>query len=89
MMPALKLGTIDIGGDGKEILLEAIKRKYNYNLDKNDVAFSDPESVTVPNPTHNSFIYIGPKAESGYYGIKKIYYNRSAEIGRASCRERV
>ena len=83
-MPALKLGTIDIGGDGKEILLEAIKRKYNYNLDKNDVAFSDPELVTTPSPTHNSFIYIGPKAESGYYGIKKIYYNRIhvSELGR-------
>lgn len=83
-MPALKLGTIDIGGDGKEVLLEAIKKKYHYSLDKDDVGFSDPERVTVPNPTHNTIIYIGPKATSGYYGIKKIYYNRIhvSELGR-------
>lgn len=83
-MPALKLGTIDIGGDGKEVLLEAIKKKYHYSLDKEDVGFSDPERVTVPNPTHNTLIYIGPKATSGYYGIKKIYYNRIhvSELGR-------
>lgn len=73
---ATTLGTIDIGGNGKEVLLSSLNLKLGTNFSMDDFEFGDPTEVTMPNPTHNTVITFGPKAHSGYYGIKKVYYNR-------------
>ena len=73
---ATVLGTVDAGGDGKEVLLASLNYKLGKDFTLDDFEFSDPEPVAIPNPTHNTMIKFGPKAHSGYYGTKKIYYNR-------------
>ncbi len=82
----LQLGTIDIGGDGKEVLLDSLNFKLSTNFKLEDFDFGLPAAVTTPNPTHNTVITFGPKAHSGYYGIRKIYYNRVhiSELGNIS-----
>lgn len=73
---ALKLGTLDLGGDGLTILTAAVSAKIGKTLNVNDFGFSDPEMVTIAGPTHNSRIRFLPKAASGFYGAKWVYYNR-------------
>ena len=70
------LGTIDIGGDGKEVLLASLNYKLGTNFTLDDFEFGTPSAVTMPSPTHNTQIKLGPKAHSGYYGNRTIYYNR-------------
>ena len=73
---ATTLGTVDAGGDGKQVLLAALNYKLGTTFTLDDFEFSAPEAVAIPSPTHNTMIRFGPLAHSGYYGIKKIYYNR-------------
>lgn len=78
-----ELGTIDAGGDGKDVLLKVINALYGKDFTLDDFDFGVPEFVTMPNPTHNSKIKLGPKAHTGYYGFRTVYYNRIhvTEIG--------
>lgn len=73
---SFKLGTIDAGGDGRAVLLESINYTYNTSFTLDDFDFVDVERVITPNPTHNSKIKLGPKAHTGYYGFRTVYYNR-------------
>jgi hypothetical protein len=73
---ATVLGTIDHGGDGNVVLLALINAKENTNLVMSDFVFSDPEIPSEINPIRNTKIKLIPKAASGYYGVKTIYYNR-------------
>ena len=70
------LGTIDIGGDGKAVLLASLNYKLGTTFTLDDFEFGTPSAVTMPSPTHNTQIKLGPKAHSGYYGNRTIYYNR-------------
>lgn len=71
-----ELGTIDAGGDGKDVLLSVINSIYGKNFTLEDFDFTTPKFVVMPNPSHNSFVKLGPKAHTGYYGYRTIYYNR-------------
>ena len=71
-----ELGTIDAGGDGKDVLLRVINTIYGKNFTLDDFDFGKPEFVVTPNPTHNSYVKLGPKAHTGYYGFRTVYYNR-------------
>jgi hypothetical protein len=64
-----ELGTIDAGGDGKDVLLRVINTIYGKNFTLDDFDFGKPEFVVTPNPTHNSYVKLGPKAHTGYYGL--------------------
>ena len=68
-----ELGTIDAGGDGRDVLLNVLNATYGKSYKLEDFDFSKPEFVLMPNPTHNSFVKLGPKAHTGYYGFKTIY----------------
>lgn len=80
------LGTIDIGGDGQEVLLASLNYVLGTTFTLDDFEFSEPASVSIPAPTHNTVVKFGPKAHSGYYGVKRIYYNRVhvSELGPIS-----
>ena len=83
-MSNINLGTINGSGDGKELLLAAINRKTGRDYTLRDFEFGEPEAVTdVPTPTHNTSIKFGPKLDSGYYGVRTVYYNRihASELG--------
>ena len=82
------LGTIDAGGDGKDVLLSVINTLYGKNFVLDDFDFGVPEFISLPNPTHNSVIKLGPKAHTGYYGFRTIYYNRIhvSELGAIKVR---
>ena len=76
-MTNIHLGTINGTGDGKELLLAAINRKTGRNYTLRDFEFGEPTTITnVPTPTHNTSIKFGPKLDSGYYGVRTIFYNR-------------
>jgi hypothetical protein len=76
-MTNIHLGTINGTGDGKELLLAAINRKTGRNYTLRDFEFGEPTAITdVPTPTHNTSIKFGPKLDSGYYGVRTIFYNR-------------
>ena len=85
-MSNIVLGTIDAGGDGKAVLLANINSVLgtSYTLDEFD--FGTPELVTISSPTRNSVVRLAPKAVSGYYGTRKVYYNRihGSELGTIS-----
>jgi hypothetical protein len=70
------LGTIDHGGDGKDVLIAVLNHIYGESFTLDDFDFGTPEPVILPDPTHNSKIKLGPKAHTGYYGFRTIYYNR-------------
>lgn len=74
-MPTV-LGTIDAGGDGRAILLSIINKTENKNLQVADFDFGNPQTPTVQGPLKNSIITITPKAGSGYYGARTVWYNR-------------
>ena len=73
---ATQLGTIDMGGDGKTVLLASLNHKLGTSFTTADFEFTDPSPVTTPTPTHNTVIQLGALAHSGYYGTKTVYYNR-------------
>lgn len=62
--------------DGKESLLAMVNVMENMNININDVDFSDPVKVTTSNPIRNTTVKITGKDNSGYYGIKTIWYDR-------------
>jgi hypothetical protein len=82
-MPGFTVGTYDYGASNKQNLLVAINAANNTNYTLDDYDFTDPERVTIPSPTYNSKIRLGPKAATGMIGFKVIYYNRihASEIG--------
>lgn len=83
-MSNIYLGTIDAGGDGKTLLLAAINRATNSNYQMVDFGFGVPEPVTnVPAPSHNTMVTFGPTLASGYYGVRRVFYNRihASELG--------
>lgn len=69
------LGT-DIGGDGQLALLAGVNAALGLSLTLNDVLFEAPELVSTPSPMRNSVIKMVPKAESGLYGVRRVFYNR-------------
>lgn len=75
-MSTIYLGTIDAGGDGETLLLAAINAAEGTNYTLADWEFGIPEAVTVPSPTHNTKVALGPKAGTGYYGVRSVFYNR-------------
>lgn len=78
------LGTIDAGGEGKAVLLAALNQALGKNFTLAEFTFSDPEAITIPTPTRNTVIKLAPLAASGYYGVRKVYYNRIhvSELGQ-------
>ena len=70
------LGTIDLGGDGKTILLDLINQVDSTNLLINQFVFSDPIVPTGNAPVRNTYIQLTPLANTGYYGTKTVWYNR-------------
>lgn len=82
-MPGFTIGTYDYGASNKQNLIVAINAANNTNYTLDEFDFTDPERVTIPNPTYNSKIRLGPKAATGMIGFKVIYYNRihASDIG--------
>ena len=78
------LGTIDAGGEGKAVLLAALNQALGKNFTLAEFTFSDPVAITIPTPTRNTMIKLAPLAASGYYGVRKVYYNRIhvSELGQ-------
>lgn len=72
--------------NAKEVLLELINLTDGLNAAVADVTFGIPSKVTDPTPPKNTKILITPKTESGFYGIKTVYYNRIhiGEVGAMS-----
>lgn len=62
--------------DGKETLLAIVNVMENMNVNVNDVDFSDPVKVLTANPVRNTTVKITGKNNSGYYGVKTIWYDR-------------
>ena len=83
-MPTTILGTIDAGGEGKAVLLAALNQALGKNFTLAEFTFSDPVAITIPTPTRNTMIKLAPLAASGYYGVRKVYYNRIhvSELGQ-------
>ena len=83
-MATTLLGTIDAGGEGKAVLLAALNQALGKNFTLSEFTFSDPEAITIPTPTRNTMIKLAPLAASGYYGVRKVYYNRIhvSELGQ-------
>lgn len=75
-MPTNTVGTIDLGGDGREILLSMVNDQEGLNLSLNDFEFENPVLASTPDPIRNTVIKMVPKASSGYYGKRTIWYNR-------------
>lgn len=82
-MPAFTIGTYDVGADNKLNLLAAINAEHGTNYTIDEYQFTEPARVTIPTPTYNTKIKLGPLAATGYIGFKTIYYNRihASEIG--------
>mgnify|MGYP003610416955 FL=1 len=72
-MPGFTIGTYDYGASNKQNLIVAINAANNTNYTLDEFDFTDPERVTIPNPTYNSKIRLGPKAATGMIGFKVIY----------------
>ncbi len=85
-MTTVILGTIDAGGEGHSVLMAAVNQKLGTNYALTEFNFSDPVAVAVPTPTHNTMIRMVPYVHSGYYGSRKVYYNRIhvTELGQIS-----
>ena len=85
-MASVILGTIDAGGEGHSVLMAAINQKLGTTYALTEFNFSDPVAVAVPTPTHNTMIRMVPYVHSGYYGSRKVYYNRIhvSELGTIS-----
>ena len=45
---ATTLGTVDAGGDGKQVLLAALNYKLGTTFTLDDFEFSAPEAVAIP-----------------------------------------
>lgn len=85
------LGTYDLGNDGHAILLELLSQKDSTQYSLNDYVFSEPfalmgqdavvaverdennQPITI---VRNTRIFLTPKASTGYYGPRVIYYDR-------------
>lgn len=80
-------GTIDVGGNGKEILLNYVNSQLGYTATLDDFDFGVPERIDFNGTKYNTKIALAPKANSGYYGVKTIYYNRIhvSELGKIRC----
>ena len=86
------LGTIDAGNDGQQILLALIKNFDPRNYQTSDFVFSAPVALTGQDTVvdviaatanspataivRNTRIFLTPKASTGLYGPKIIYYDR-------------
>lgn len=75
-MSNIILGTIDAGGDGKNIILLALGEMDNKVYSPQDFVFSDPQVNTNGLFQRNSFVLITPVSGSGYYGTRTVYYDR-------------
>lgn len=75
-MSTIVLGTIDAGGDGKAVLMASVNSVLGSSYTLAQFDFGVPELVGVALPTRNSVVKLAPKAASGYYGTRKVYYNR-------------
>lgn len=82
-MPNTILGTIDQGGDGIDLLIALVNEIENKNYLVEEFVFTNPEVNTNGMFPRNSVIRMAPKATSGYYGVRFVYYNRIniAEVG--------
>lgn len=70
------LGTRDLGGEGKTVLLAVINSQLNKNYTLDTFAMSNPYAPVEANPTHNTCIDLAPSAGTGIYGARKFYYDR-------------
>lgn len=80
------LGTFDLGGDGRTILLALINLQLGASFTLDKFVMSDPYVPEEAFPPHNTAIDLIPHAASGFYGSRKFYYDRIniAEIGNIS-----
>ena len=80
-------GTIDVGGNGKEILLHYVSTQLGFPVSLDDFDFGVPERIDFTGTKYNTKIALAPKADSGFYGTKTIYYNRIhvSELGKITC----
>lgn len=73
----LVLGTIDYSsGGGAEALLALVNKHEGINIRFEDVTFLSPQIPTEALPVRNTKVRLAPKATSGFYGVKTIWYNR-------------
>lgn len=63
-------------GDTKAILLSIVNQMEGSSITTADVDFGLPQRATGSLPVRNTKILITPKSDSGYYGIKTLWYNR-------------
>lgn len=85
-MSIAALGTIDMGGDGKTLLLAMIGKKLGETLSAEDYDFQDPETPIDASQGKNTMVRMYPKGGTGGYGPKVIYYDRIniKELGTVS-----
>lgn len=60
----------------KEVILAILNQSSGTSVEVTDVDFSTPQRATGGAPLRNTRLVISPKANSGYYGNKVIWYNR-------------
>ncbi len=80
------LGTVDLGGDIKSIILNQLNVKLNKNFLPTDFHWFNPrvttadekiKLTTAENPTpQNTAVDLVPFSVTGYYGRKRVFYNR-------------
>jgi hypothetical protein len=60
----------------KEVILAILNQSSGTSVEVADVDFGTPQRATGGAPLRNTKLVISPKANSGYYGNKIIWYNR-------------
>lgn len=77
------LGTFDAGGDGIDVIIHLLSQLDGRQYHRDDFVFTNPAINTDPSFQKNSVIRMQPKAASGYYASRKVFYNRIniADIG--------
>lgn len=74
-MPSF-LGTSDLGGDGKTILLAIINLQLGKTYTVNDFNLGAPYTPVDTNILGDTAIDVIPHASTGKYGAHRVFYNR-------------
>lgn len=75
-MPLNQNNPLDISKPAIEILMDKINSLNLTTLDSDDFLFSTPVEETIPYATYNTKVVITPKATSGFYNKRDIFYKR-------------
>lgn len=69
------LGTYNLSGDLRAILLAIINGHLGQSYTLDDFELSVPEAAPAGSPG-NTLVHLTPEAKSGNYGDRKVYYDR-------------